>query len=561
MASDLPIVVAGVAEAHDSNWQRLAGGLVLARRGRGSSWISDQFGKVKKLKWPEPTEVAAATRQKTAELAEAQKVNGRDLNGYLMQDNVDDHLLMGISAWGFSECLSSTRFPETYSRSPRDVEKNGEQKRGEEIGYDLAAHIRTFMCKMGYAEFSLLEVLRAAGHSQVRYADGLLSHIQSEKVWQTYRLLLNSVRTLFVDYLTLRQNQKDFKAKIVKETIGVLGCVVFGFSKTSGELKHCCETKGEVKLFTRVWCIFELYCAADKECNVCAVTASIIPWVIPQVATLVDVNQMEASDENDRQEIIGYLEELGGLEAVNDRTKTAIVELRKSTLQMRKALLVIFGVAPVVLGLGLGTGFPGEGIVAVAAYAAGAGLMGLAAYGCFIGGAGAAHAGCLKLSVCALLSAPLGVFAAGLCVGAASVAYLERQYFNPTFWYIWPLCALAFLLILMCLMRKAWAFFEKAFRGYIIGNRIPTPKEDNAKEPQELALAVEGPQKCQIALTSNSSGNISNCSRRLVQCSECNLWFCNSWSFGGHVCVPKSADDTETVGVPKSADVAGIFAI
>jgi len=72
-------------------------------------------------------------------------------------NELDDHLYCGISVEAADILLRATGWPEA-------CELNGPLVRGQEMVYALAQHIKKFLDQMGYAAFSIVEVLFAMNY-------------------------------------------------------------------------------------------------------------------------------------------------------------------------------------------------------------------------------------------------------------------------------------------------------------------------------------------------------------------------------------------------------------
>jgi len=175
-------------------------------------------------------------------------------------DGDDDHLLLGMDASAIEDYLEAICWPQGYTRSEKDKKRNGILVPGEETGYDLAAYIRESNKAYNYELFSVAEILFSAGHPGVGPALGFLSHVQQERVTETlqamreaalhlescWRFLLvwwGWVRfcPLFLDYVSLRQNQDDFKEHKIREAIKKIGHTMISFGQPQVKSK-CCAT-------------------------------------------------------------------------------------------------------------------------------------------------------------------------------------------------------------------------------------------------------------------------------------------------------------------------------
>merc|ERR1719343_1862716 len=117
--------------------------------------------------------------------------------------------------------LLASDWPESYTRSHEDVQRNGPLVEGEETGYDVAKHIRRFMSK-SCKQSSVAEMMFAADYPKVGYAKKFLSHAQAEPLRVTFWLLVKSgdidrTAPSFVDYFSLRQCVPDFDPPKIRE--------------------------------------------------------------------------------------------------------------------------------------------------------------------------------------------------------------------------------------------------------------------------------------------------------------------------------------------------------
>jgi len=189
---------------------------------------------------------------------------------------LDDHQLCAITVDAADDFLEAIGWPDSYSRSNASVQMNGPLKRGKELGYDLADHIRAFLVLMRYESFSVVDILMAVGYPGVGlFPLFFLSHVQAE-AWTVTRegmltgawkhagvvqsLLVHMLPFLswflefrscsvWVDYFVLRQKQKDSTTKGIKRVIAHIAytCVLCA--------PLPCRVKPEA--MTRIWCVFE----------------------------------------------------------------------------------------------------------------------------------------------------------------------------------------------------------------------------------------------------------------------------------------------------------------
>jgi len=245
-------------------------------------------------------------------------------------NDLSNHALLGIALFGCWDFLDACGWPDAYERSLEDVRRNGELVRGQEIRYDLASYIRHFMAEQGYNQFSVLEVMKAAGHPWVGRAEALLSHVQSERVSQTLKLLKNvgfSKRCL-IDYFSFRQCITDFVPDRIDDAIGHIGETVLGLSQSPA---------GNALLFTRVWCVFELQCTIKNRCEMQAVDDKsqilLLNFSCSAIAASTDVREMHASKHGGRDQILQYLQDLpGGIEAANEQTGSVVRNVQRQQL-------------------------------------------------------------------------------------------------------------------------------------------------------------------------------------------------------------------------------------
>jgi len=246
----------------------------------------------------------------------------------------DDHLYWGLSLEAAHDFLRSSGWPEDYHRGPEMLRRNPgmspDPDPSELIGYDLTTFIEEFMGRRGYEEFSVVEVMQAARHPGVQPVTAFLSHVQSETVSVTLGLFeqveeciarREDSGTSFLDYFCLRQCIDDFEEDKVRQLIGDIGLTFLGVSF---------NPSGDVELFNRTWCCYEVFCTVAEEGRVWAVNAegsnARLPW---QAIDDIDMRQMQASDENDRQRIIDYLDGLpGGMDAANTAVQGVFIAVR-----------------------------------------------------------------------------------------------------------------------------------------------------------------------------------------------------------------------------------------
>jgi len=241
-------------------------------------------------------------------------------------NDLSNHALLGIALFGCWDFLDACGWPDAYERSLEDVRRNGELVRGQEIRYDLASYIRHFMAEKGYNQFSVLEVMKAAGHPWVGRAEALLSHVQSERVSQTLKLLKNvgfSKRCL-IDYFSFRQCITDFVPDRIDDAIGQIGETVLGLSQSPD---------GNTLLFDRVWCV---QCTIKNRCEMQVVDDTVkgpLKLSSSAISASTNVREMKASKPSDKEQILQCRQDLpGGIEAVNKQTGSVVRNMQQQLL-------------------------------------------------------------------------------------------------------------------------------------------------------------------------------------------------------------------------------------
>lgn len=196
----------------------------------------------------------------------------------------ENHLLLGIThraaclflemlqwpPWLFFDIL---QWPSAYRRDNLPWVDNRLSDRNALVGYDLLEAIRALFQTQRYRAFSVAQVMRAvyirAGRTGgVRGADAFLSHLQLEKVSTTLRAMRRAIfrgrgwgcgaqMALFVDYFCLKQCKDDFTMERIRIAICSIGTTIVLLDP----LTHALNPTFAPDVPSRLWCVFEIYCA------------------------------------------------------------------------------------------------------------------------------------------------------------------------------------------------------------------------------------------------------------------------------------------------------------
>jgi len=289
------------------------------------------------------------------------------------QNGDDDHLLLGFDSDCLTDYLDAIGWPTSYTRSAADEERNGGKVTpGNEIGYDLCAYIKGWNAKHGYQEFSAAEIFYAAGHPGARVAAGFLSHVQGERIGHTiagmqegglnihkpslckwWGMVLGSRRlpSLFVDYVSIRQSQKDFNQERIRKTIKTLGRTVMlgswgpqsgraGVPMKSACAAMCVGCSASCKtpeIFTRMFCVFEVYASIEADAEIVPVGFRRIGrlppglgWCFSCCRPGIDLRKADSTNPEDKQHILGYFDSVsGGVEEVNSEMTRIYKQIQK----------------------------------------------------------------------------------------------------------------------------------------------------------------------------------------------------------------------------------------
>jgi hypothetical protein len=318
-------------------------------------------------------------------LEQIEKVNREnpvDLKKYPGLRGEWEHLVLAINADAAMDWMYATGWPNEIVRSEEDEKRNGKLVQGKEIGYDYVAHVRGWLTKMGYEDFSLAEVLRAAGHPGAGRASSFLSHVQSELVsdtmvmlaqvgeWQatnkegfmermgrTFGTRSSTRDPAFVDFHCLRQCKKGaFNRDKVVLCIGEIGFTYFGLTPAP-------VGKPDNSLFERIWCLYELSCSIGEGCRLWALNPHELALnqserdaKTPDGITNLDIRSAKATDPKDKEMILAAFEStLGGADMSNRIIKRAFSMIHAASRVRQGKARALYG-ASSTNGLKLNTG-------------------------------------------------------------------------------------------------------------------------------------------------------------------------------------------------------------
>eukprot|EP00929_Paragymnodinium_shiwhaense_P071272 TRINITY_DN36243_c0_g1_i3.p1 TRINITY_DN36243_c0_g1~~TRINITY_DN36243_c0_g1_i3.p1 ORF type:complete len:289 (+),score=44.30 TRINITY_DN36243_c0_g1_i3:118-984(+) len=254
-----------------------------------------------------------------------------------------EHLRLGITLDGLSTLLSSKAYDLKALRQTAEwaAAFQGMVARDEETdkslkcpwfseacmnGYEACLASKLNVVKAGLPDFSVCELLYCRGTAAVDRAGFFLSHAQFE----TVNMTLDAMRTFyrhrpelrmntpfFVDIVSVRQGvQGDFDENKVPAVIASTGCLVL--------LAEPCLNPEALK---RLWCVYEVFCAATSSTKIQVAVAStdevrpiadkargegneVLNPLLASVKTL-DVMRAEARDPADKERVQKKILEAG----------------------------------------------------------------------------------------------------------------------------------------------------------------------------------------------------------------------------------------------------------
>ena len=221
---------------------------------------------------------------------------------------------------------------------------------GNLMGYDLGEFTRTWLCEHatkfgenGKPAQSVVEVLLEWGWPEVSVANAFYSHIQAKWPRRTFacmRLASDAYRSelggdfvFWLDYLSLRQCQRDFDLVKVQELVETIGFTVVELD-TDPQAYH-----------TRSFCVLELFSTIAGKAKMC-VTVNVVRalrMAEELKATPVDAKAAQTRDEEDKKTIDGFIEEKveGGFEGMDRLVTKSMVEGATSVVEASRGMHTI----------------------------------------------------------------------------------------------------------------------------------------------------------------------------------------------------------------------------
>lgn len=196
----------------------------------------------------------------------------------------------------------------------QDVNRNDELQskcgRKQVMGYDLVTFIRGWLEERGYEEFSVAEVMMAAGHPGVKPADFFLSHCQVELVQTTLDAMSMAGRrrrcstpAFFLDYFILRQCKAgDFDPARVRRAIGEIGHTVVVLDPHVHPWPRSHTLTYQPEALHRLWCVFELYSSLATQATISGVyTLPGMQCLNPETINAISVEDCKATKDQDKK--------------------------------------------------------------------------------------------------------------------------------------------------------------------------------------------------------------------------------------------------------------------
>jgi len=247
-----------------------------------------------------------------------------------------DHLRLGLSLEALARFIKRIDFPcsstclgfrkGSYIR-PDDKLAWVTAVYGEELtGYDFAHAVRIFLKQIEKTHMSALEVLLEEADPNIGDALVFYSHWQRWSIDHTAQGMSKALSVckdqlprgergilFWLDYLTIRQCQKDFNLGTIQACIGGIGCTV-------AEVTH-------MAYLERSFCIFEVYATVDGNASLYVCTG-MFPDTVRRSLNHKPVcaEMARAMSDEDKKKIDDYIRLLpGGFDSFNMLVADAIV--------------------------------------------------------------------------------------------------------------------------------------------------------------------------------------------------------------------------------------------
>lgn len=228
-----------------------------------------------------------------------------------------NHLRLGITIDAVKDFLHHVGWPRDYTRNPQDVNRNDELQskcgRKQVMGYDLVTFIRGWLEERDYEEFSVAEVMMAAGHPGVKPADFFLSHCQVELVQTTLDAMSMAGRrrrcstpAFFLDYFILRQCKAgDFDPVRVRRAIGEIAHTVVVLDPHVHPWPRSHTLTYQPEALHRLWCVFELYSSLATQATISGVyTLPGLQCLNPETIKAISVEDCKATQDQDKKDLL-----------------------------------------------------------------------------------------------------------------------------------------------------------------------------------------------------------------------------------------------------------------
>lgn len=271
--------------------------------------------------------------------------------------SVQDHLCYGVTLDAVQDFLSFVEWPHGYQRSFQDETQNGVLRskcgRKQVMGYDLVAFIRDWLERNDYSEFSVAEVMMAAGHPGVKQADLFLSHCQCELVSTTLNAMSRASSfcgdtAFFLDYFILRQCQPgDFDPIQVKDAIRRIGHTVVVLDPHIHPWPvPVSPSTYKPEAIARVWCAYEMYCSLATETMLSGVfTFDGIKCLDPEASDVISLEDCQSRNPQDKIKLLQQIrsDNIWSMDDINTYLEQAV---RRASAAAAFKLVILRVMAP-----------------------------------------------------------------------------------------------------------------------------------------------------------------------------------------------------------------------
>lgn len=270
---------------------------------------------------------------------------------------MQDHLCYGVTLDAVKDFLSFVDWPHGYQRSFQDETQNGVLRskcgRKQVMGYDLVAFIRDWLERNNYTEFSVAEVMMAAGHPGVKQAALFLSHCQCELVSTTLNAMSRASSfcgdtAFFLDYFILRQCQPgDFDPIQVKDAIRRIGHTVVVLDPHIHPWPvPVSPNTYKPEAIARVWCAYEMYCSLATGTMLSGVfTFDGIKCLDPEAGDVISIEDCQSRNPQDRITLLQQIrsDNIWSMDDINTNLEQAV---RRASAAAAFKLVILKVIAP-----------------------------------------------------------------------------------------------------------------------------------------------------------------------------------------------------------------------